>query len=650
MAAKLLCEPVARAALGEPAQRRGRFGKREDAMTVRELLARLDHVRPVKDGWIARCPSHDDRNPSLSVSERDGRILLHCHAGCETGAILAALGLTMADLFGDSKPSNNGVGESRIVATYDYTDETGKVLYQVVRYEPKGFRQRRRNGNGEWVWNVSGVRHVPFNLPAVIKAQSVIVCEGEKDCLTAAKLGFVATCNAGGAGKWQGEYSKFLRGKRVAIIADADPPGLAHARDVARSLIGLGTSVKLIEALPEAKDLTEFCEKLPDDATRKKLLLAAIADTPELTPADVAKWQPDKPANANGFTLIPLGELLKKPDVPLEYVWDGRLVAGTVSGVFAKPKVGKGTLARNFALALSRGEEFLGLPTKQGKCIYLALEEREQDVKADFRAMGADGTEPIDVHVAAAPPEGIRALCELVLEHKPRLVVIDPIIRLARIKDEKAYGETYAVLGPLIDAARQTGTHIMFLHHSSKAPKADPTDSPLGSTALGAIPATLIYLKRAERYRTIQTVQRLGEEMPETVLQFDPDTKRLSTGGTREEAETETLSGDILDFLKAAGEPKTEPEITEAVEGKTKFVRRALRQLVEQGKVFRDGCGKRGDPYRYHFSFSCSQHIAGTREQETEKPAQTRMDIERNLVPTSEQKPILVPDIEEGQI
>ena len=189
-------------------------------------------------------------------------------------------------------------------------------------------------------------------------------------------------------------------------------------------------------------------------------------------------------------------------------------------------------------------------------------------------------------------------------------MVIDPLFRLARVRDEKAYAETYNALGPLIDTARETGTHVMLVHHSSKgAAKADPIDSPLGSTAIGGAACTLIILKRTETYRVIQTVQRIGQDMPETVLQFDPETKRLFVGGTREEAETESLSGVILEFLEAAEESKTEPEITQAVGGQTTFARRALRQLVEQSKVSREGSGKRGDPYRYRFLFACSQSV-----------------------------------------
>jgi putative DNA primase/helicase len=453
-------------------------------MTTRELLSRLKGFRVVHGGWQALCPAHDDRAPSLSISTGNGEILLHCHAGCEAPAIVGALGLAMGDLFMNLKADRNRA-DSRIVNVYDYRDEDGGLLFQVFRFDPKGFRQRRSVGKGGWVWHLDcedngrckcnpklpGARRVLFNLPAVAKAKSVIVCEGEKDCLTAKKLGLTATCNPGGGGKWRTEYSESLRRKHVVIICDADVPGLAHGREVGQSLIGVAASVRLIEALPQAKDLTDWVEK---GGTRDKLL-QIVKEAPTVMPANVEKWRFAKPPN--GFTLTPLGELLKSPDVPVDYLWEGRLVAGTVSGVFAKPKVGKGTLARNLCLAVSRGEDFLGLKTKQGDCIYLALEEREEDVRNDFRAMDADGTEPILTHAAPAPAEGIRALCELVRERKPCLVVVDPLFRLAHV-DEKAYAEMYSALGPLIDAARDTETHLMLLHHSGKSPKADPIDSP----------------------------------------------------------------------------------------------------------------------------------------------------------------------------
>ena len=94
------------------------------------------------------------------------------------------------------------------------------------------------------------------------------------------------------------------------------------------------------------------------------------------------------------FRLVRLSDLLSLPEVPIDWVLDGMLAVGTISAVVAKPKVGKSTFARGLCLAVAKGSEFLGRRTRQGPCIYLALEERVEEVTSDFRAMGADGTEP----------------------------------------------------------------------------------------------------------------------------------------------------------------------------------------------------------------------------------------------------------------
>ncbi len=432
-------------------------------MSLETILWRLKGVRRSGNGWMALCPAHEDKNASLSVREENGKVLVHCHGGCALEAICASIRIEISDLFSDNGPA------PRTVAEYEYLDKDGKLLFQVVRFEPKDFRQRRPDGKDGWHWNLKGIRRVPYRLPEVLTAKFVLVCEGEKDCETARALGIVATCNPGGAGKWREEYSEHLHNKSVTVIPDADEPGRRHSQQVAGSLFGKVDSLKVLE-LPGAKDLSEWVVRggTPD------ALMELIRTAPG--------WKPES-QTTSGFSLPLLADLLARPDVPVEWVVENLLVAGTVSCVAAKPKVGKSTFARNLCLRVSRGEDFLGLKTKQGECIYFGLEEREEDIKSDFRAMGADGSEPVYIHAAAAPAEGIDGLCDLVRKRRPVLVVIDPLFRLARIRDEKAYAETYAALGPLIDVAREVGTHVMLTHHAGKSAKADAVDSPLGSTA-----------------------------------------------------------------------------------------------------------------------------------------------------------------------
>jgi putative DNA primase/helicase len=202
--------------------------------------------------WEAQCPAHDDRNASLSIDVGDDeRALLCCHAGCATDAMVAALGLEMRDLFADDRPATTN-GHRKIVASYDYLDESCGLLYQVIRFEPKSFRQRRPDGNGGWQWNLNGTRRVLYRLPHVIEAvaadRRVWIVEGEKDVHALEAAGEVATCNAGGAGKWRREYAEVLRGAPlVMVIADCDGPGRKHAAAVAASLEGIAAQVRVGE-------------------------------------------------------------------------------------------------------------------------------------------------------------------------------------------------------------------------------------------------------------------------------------------------------------------------------------------------------------------------------------------------------------------
>jgi len=212
--------------------------------------------------FMALCPGHDDRQRSLSVTEVEGRILPHCFAGCQLLDILKPLGLQPQDLFLNGN-HNTRSGNRVIETTYDYTDASGKMLFQVVRYRPKHFTQRRPDSKGGWIWNLGKVKRVLYHLPEVVQAvqnhRTIFIAEGEKDADNLRQLGLTATCNPMGAGKWQTSYSESLKGANVIIIVDKDPPGRSHAQQVARSLTGKASSIKLLE-LPgeQVKDASDW--------------------------------------------------------------------------------------------------------------------------------------------------------------------------------------------------------------------------------------------------------------------------------------------------------------------------------------------------------------------------------------------------------
>jgi putative DNA primase/helicase len=190
-----------------------------------------------------------------------------------------------------------------MVAYYDYRDETGELLFQVCRFEPKDFRQRRPDGNDGWIWQVKGSRIIPYRLRELIASSAdteVWIVEGEKDADRLAGLGIVATCNPGGAAKvngnakakskWHPDLNRFFTGRKVTVIPDNDNAGRAHARAIALNLTPIAARVRILEppGLPPKGDISDWFDA---GGTWEELeRLAAIAPTypPELDAETIA--------------------------------------------------------------------------------------------------------------------------------------------------------------------------------------------------------------------------------------------------------------------------------------------------------------------------------------------------------------------------
>jgi len=410
-------------------------------MTIEQILQRLSGVRRRGGGWIARCPAHEDRNPSLSIHEVDGTILLHCFAGCRFKEVVAAMGLTERDFFADN-------AERVPVACYDYANENGVLLYQVVRFRPKDFRQRRPDGTGGWIWNLDGVRGVLYNLPEVLKTKSVLICEGERDADTARKLGLVGTTNSGGAGKWRREFSEALRGKRVVIIADADELGCKHARDVARSLVGLAEVVKLIE-LPGAKDLTAWLE---GGGTREQLL-DILKKAPELTPADVGAWttasrSPHSSANPWAAALS-AREFLTQAVTEAEFLIPRLLAKGTITEIFSPRGIGKTLLAIRLAVKLA----LEGL-----RVLYLNRDNPPRVLRKFLEGWHAGDAEALKVlNREQVPPLTNVAAWAMFPWNEYDVVIVDSFDSTAEGVGEKDSSKPSLALAPLLDIAHREG-------------------------------------------------------------------------------------------------------------------------------------------------------------------------------------------------
>jgi len=310
------------------------------------------------------------------------------------------------------------------------------------------------------------------------------------------------------------------------------------------------------------------------------------------TPSDRAK-RAISPTTS--LRLTELKALLAEPEEECPWLVDGLLPMAGFSILGAKPKVGKSTFARNLAMAVARGERFLDRKTVQGPAVYLALEEKRPEVQRHFHRMGGQ-EEPIFVHVGAAPEEAMAALADAIAKHKPVLAIVDPLLKLVRVTNANDYAEVSRSLEALIDLARTSGCHLFCVHHLGKGERIG-ADALLGSTALFAAVDTLLIMQRHDQIRTLETHQRYGEDLPETVAAFEAERGRVTLGGTLAAVQVAACTQEVLRVVGDEG--RTEPQIKEAVGGNQTIVAKAIRQLVETKQLERYGAGRKGDPYRY---------------------------------------------------
>lgn len=182
-----------------------------------------------------------------------------------------------------------GRASREIEAVYPYCDADGTLLYEVVRFRPKDFRQRRPDGDGGYVWGLGEQPTVLYRWPevraAVVAGDTVYIVEGERDVEAIRGVDCVATCNTGGAGKWRPEFSAELAGAEVVIVADKDEPGRKHARQVFASLRDVAASVRVVEARTgkDAADHLAAGHRVDD--------FLAVWPPAELRSADPAEWK-----------------------------------------------------------------------------------------------------------------------------------------------------------------------------------------------------------------------------------------------------------------------------------------------------------------------------------------------------------------------
>jgi hypothetical protein len=588
----------------------------ESLVDAWQVLSQLPKFARNGKGYKACCPAHDDDTPSLGLDRTsDGTILVYCRAHCSTVDVLAAVNLSLGDLFPPTAKRHSDGGE--LAAIYDYRDYDGSLLFQVLRFERwenqegvrvkiKAFPQRRPDGQGGWIWKLDDTKRVLYRLPELIAAdpcEPVYIAEGEKDADRLATLGLISTTSPGGAGKWKPEYSPCLRGRKVIILPHNDDPGRKHADEVGQSLHGESATARIL-TLPgltkEHEDLSDWLDKGNTVEYLRELAEIAFREpSPQETAAQDQEAQP-MPAMLTGSAL------LKMVLPPIKWVIPDVLPEGLgVCG--GKPKMGKSWLWLGASIAVATGGFVLGTyKVEQGDALYLALEDNPRRLQDRIRKMLA-------VEGLAVPPVPLDRL-SLATEWKridqgglvdiefwlqdhseARLVVVDTFARIKprRRGNGNAYDDDYADMVGLHQLAHKYGVAIVVVTHLRKLGADDPLETINATMGLtGAVDTALVLMRERGRHDAAFYYRGRDVEERELALKWDGDIATWTVMGDAEDYRRSQARQDILKALRSAGRALLPKEVAEMLGKPQGAVRKLMWEMGNAKELTAEGNGR----------------------------------------------------------
>ena len=445
------------------------------------------------ENFLVLCPFHKDTKPSFSFNQKSG--LSKCF-GCgfegDIFSFYAKLkGLNTKTDFpqilsqiafdcGIEKPVEKKV-KRKLVATYDYTDEMGSLLYQVVRYLPKDFRQRRPDGKGGWIWSLEGAKRVLYRLPEILKSDYVIVVEGEKDTDNLFKIGLIATTNFCGANKWEGLQKKYdisepLRNKDVIILPDNDPEGEEDAQMKAHCLQGIAKSIKVLNLpdLPHKADASDFIEKYNDPVEANERLCQMIESCESWKP------KPDQDPVEEECLVMSVNDLLRTEfEYKTPVIAEGILPQQAGMILAGEGGVGKSLISLEWIIRLVMGWKILDIDVPTSRIIKIFQTEntmeqiqfRLRKILTGFQIANLPNKIFFSKPVNLGEKSSIKKIKDEVRECDADIFVIDPLSSFHQVNENDNI-LIRGILDKVTEISRETGAAATVIDHFNK-PSAD---------------------------------------------------------------------------------------------------------------------------------------------------------------------------------
>lgn len=441
---------------------------------VLAVAERLAPVRRSGSGYSTLCPAHEDRKPSLSVTDKGEKVLVYCHAGCSVEAVCSAWGITTADLFADDKPRPLSIVKKKptVVEEYRYENENGDHAFSVKRLSDKSFRAFSPDGKA----GIEGIERVPFRLTAIIEAAKdgvpIWIVEGEKDVVSLETLGLVATTSPFGAGKWEEGFARYFAGAEVEVVADNDKPGIEHARKVAKSLVGVAKSVRLRVAPGEkGADVSDLIER---GGTRDELV--PIEEVKEVVSREdiegsIISADPDirqqqfidaylKPSQYRSVREGLVGLVENAIDLP------------GLSMIYGASGSGKSFVAVDLAMSVATGRDWAGRKVTKSPVVIVGAEDPDglhSRITAWLTHHGEKDPESVGIlTIQPTIEEGHCAdIATIALNEEAGLIIFDTL-RDSSNADENDSEAWKKISVELRWLAQVTGACVLVVHHSGK--------------------------------------------------------------------------------------------------------------------------------------------------------------------------------------
>lgn len=452
-----------------------------------------------------------------------------------------------------------------IIAIYPYVDEEGVELYQVVRHDPKEFRQRRRGADGTWIGSLKGVRRVPYRMPeateAIANGNTILIVEGEKDSDNVWKLGVPATTNAGGAGNWQDELDPCFDDADVVIVADNDAQsvnkktgqllyhedgrpkfaGRDHAHAVAARLVSRARRVRVLDLgkvwreCPVKGDMTNWIEA----GGTVDALYALVDQLPDWTPA-----QQKEPPTPAALVMIEIARWDDERPPDRRWVVPGRIPARNVTLLSGEGGVGKTLLLQQLAVASTLPfdhagpRDWVGALPQLGPILFVTAEDDEdelhfrydciarfygvrfRDLKSRLHIMSLAGKDAVmatvDQHGIVRPTPLFAQLVYTAKLIRPIWIGLDTVADIF-IVDERNRSEVRQCISLCRGLCLEVDTAVVLLSHPSLVGISSGSGLS-GSTAWSNSVRSRLYLKMPKRSKD-DTEEERGDETGVRVLE-----------------------------------------------------------------------------------------------------------------------------------